>query len=48
MQHVVNKAPLHAGNHKHSCAGHNQSRDGAPQAADVQVFGGLMPIEGGC
>ena len=47
MQHVVNKALTHAGNHKHGSAGHNQGRGRAPKAADMQVFGGPIPIEGG-
>ena len=47
MQHVVTKAYTHAGNRRHGIAGHNQGRGRAPQTADVQVFGGPNPIEGG-
>ena len=47
MQHVVNKALSHAGNHRHGTAGHNQGRGRAPNAADVQVFEGSNPIEVG-
>ena len=47
MQHVVNKAICHAGNHRHGSAGHNQSRGRAPKGADVQMFGGPNPIGGG-
>ena len=43
MQHVVNKALTHTENDKHGSAGHNQGRGRAPQAPDVQVFGG--PIQ---
>ena len=47
MQHLINKALTHAANHWHGSAGHNQDRDSAPKAADVQLFGGPNPIEGG-
>ena len=47
MQQVVSKALCHAGNHRHGSAGHNQSRGRAPKGADVQMFGGPNPIEGG-
>ena len=47
MQHAVNKALTHAGNHKHGSAGHNPEGSRSPKAADVQVFGKPIPIEGG-
>ena len=47
MQHVVKKALAHTGNHKHRSAGHNPGRGRTPKAADVQVFGKPIPIEGG-
>ena len=37
----------HAGNHKHGSTRHNQGRSRAPKAADVRVFGGPNPMEGG-
>ena len=47
MQHVVNKALTHAGNHKHGTAGHNPGRGRTPKAAGVQEFGKLIPTEEG-
>ena len=38
----------HAGNHRHGTAGHSQGRGRTQKAADVQVFGKLIPTEGGC
>ena len=35
------------GNYKHWTAGHNPGRGGALKTADVQVFGGRNPIQGG-
>ena len=48
MQHVVNKAVTQAGNHRYGSAGHNQGRVRALRAADVQVSGKPIPVEGGC
>ena len=47
MQHVDNKALTHAGNHKHGSAGHNPSRGRTLKAAEVQVSGKPISIEGG-
>ena len=47
MQHVVNKALTHAGNHRHDTAGHNQGWGRASKAADVQVFGRPNQIKAG-
>ena len=38
---------VHAGNHRHGTAGHNQGRSRAPKPADVEVSGSPNPIEGG-
>ena len=38
---------VHAGNHRHETARHIQGRGRPPKAADVQVFGRQIPIEGG-
>ena len=38
---------VHAGNHRHGTAEHSQGRGRTPKAADVQVFGKPIPIEGG-
>ena len=38
---------VHAGNHRHGIAGHNEARGWTPKAADVQVLGKQIPIEGG-
>ena len=38
MQHGVNKAPTHTGNHRYESAGHNQGRGRAPKEADMDVF----------
>ena len=46
MQHVVNEALTHAGNHRHGCAGHNKGRGRAQKAADVDVFRKTNPQEG--
>ena len=48
MRHLVSEALTHAGNQKHRGAGNNQGSGRAPQASDVQVFGGPIPIKGGC
>ena len=47
MQHLVNKALTHTGNHNHGSAVHNQGRGRTAKAADVQVFAKLIPIAGG-
>ena len=47
MQHAINKAHTHAGNHKRGSMRHNQGRSRASKAADVQVFGGANTLEGG-
>ena len=39
---------VHTGNHKHGTAGQNLGRGWTPKAADVQLFGKLIPIGGGC
>ena len=39
---------LHAGNHRHRTAGHNLGRGRTPKAANVQLFGKLIPIGGQC
>ena len=38
---------VHAGNHRHGTAGHDQGRSRAPNAANLYVFGAPNPIEGG-
>ena len=45
---LISGHPDDAGNHRRGSAGHNQGRDIAPKAADVQVYGGPSPIAGGC
>ena len=36
-----------AGGRRHGTAGHSKGRGCTPKAADVQVFGNRIPIEGG-
>ena len=38
---------VHAGNHRHGTAGHNLGGGWTPKAADVQMFGKPIPLEGG-
>ena len=45
--HLISGHLAHTGNHRHWSAGQDRGRDRAPEAADVQVLGGLSPIEGG-
>ena len=44
---LISGYPAQAVNHRHWSARHNQGRGTAPKAAGVQVFGGLILIEGG-
>ena len=38
---------VHASNHRQMTAGHNLGRGWTPKAADLQVFGKPIAIEGG-
>ena len=44
---LISSNLVYAGNHRHGTAGHSRGRSRTPKAAEVQVFGKPMPIEGG-